>query len=157
MPTCLDACFSYSCTATTQEKHSEGKRDHGRRRGMKTASHIEAAAFGFKQSSEKLQLQNRGQHLFHTKTFKNGEFLCSRGCKVEKLAKMWWCDFREQDLRQVILLCINCRYNAVHLFFDLEHWPSYWTPKRDWMMAMNSRIFQFLQNSPLHLDQVAYS
>lgn len=46
---------------------------------MKTASHIEAAAFGFKQSSEKLQLQNRGQHLFHTKTFKNGEFLCSRG------------------------------------------------------------------------------
>lgn len=102
-------------------------------------------------------LQNRGQHLFHTKTFKNGEFLCSRGCKVEKLAKMWWCDFREQDLRQVILLCINCRYNAVHLFFDLEHWPSYWTPKRDWMMAMNSRIFQFLQNSPLHLHQVAYS
>lgn len=76
---------------------------------------------------------------------------------VEELAKMWWCDFREQDLRQVILLCINCRYNAVHLFFDLEHWPSYWTPKRDWMMAMNSRIFQFLQNSPLHLDQVAYS
>lgn len=77
--------------------------------------------------------------------------------EVEELAKMWWCDFREQDLRQVILLCINCRYNAVHLFFDLEHWPSYWTPKRDWMMAMNSRIFQFLQNSPLHLDQVAYS
>lgn len=76
---------------------------------------------------------------------------------VEELAKMWWCDFREQDLRQVILLCINCRYNARHLFFDLEHWPSYWTPKRDWMMAMNSRIFQFLQNSPLHLDQVAYS
>lgn len=76
---------------------------------------------------------------------------------VEELAKMWWCDFREQDLRQVILLCINCRHNAVHLFFDLEHWPSYWTPKRDWMMAMNSRIFQFLQNSPLHLDQVAYS
>lgn len=76
---------------------------------------------------------------------------------VEELAKIWWCDFREQDLRQVILLCINCRYNAVHLFFDLEHWPSYWTPKRDWMMAMNSRIFQFLQNSPLHLDQVAYS
>lgn len=77
--------------------------------------------------------------------------------EVEELAKMWWCDFREQDLRQVILLCINCRYNAVHLFFDLEHWPSYWMPKRDWMMAMNSRIFQFLQNSPLHLDQVAYS
>lgn len=112
MPTCLDACFSYSCTATTHEKHSEGKRDHGRRRGMKTASHWSSSFW-----IQAIIWKTAG----HLKTEGN---TCSRGCKVEKLAKMWWCDFREQDLRQVILLCISCRYIAVHLFFDLNTGPA---------------------------------